>query len=102
MAKNSVEAYGASGKSNVLFFEPDALHLVDDRQKRGPDCRSGKARSMAPGTDRAWIPRRDAEDSHRRWPDRSAAHHVHAEAGKVNFGNQFIAGGVLIIPPAKR
>lgn len=32
MAKNSVEAYGASGKSNVLFFEPDALHLVDDPQ----------------------------------------------------------------------
>lgn len=30
MAKNSIDAYGASGKSNVLFFNPDALHLVDD------------------------------------------------------------------------
>ncbi|TQN52790.1 hypothetical protein FLW98_26640 [Raoultella planticola] len=30
MAKNSVDAYGASGKSNVLFFEPEKLHLVTD------------------------------------------------------------------------
>lgn len=30
MAKNSIDAYGASGKSNVLFFEPTALHLVTD------------------------------------------------------------------------
>ncbi|QDQ87713.1 hypothetical protein FMZ60_09000 [Alcaligenaceae bacterium SJ-26] len=30
MAKNSIDAYGASGKSNVLFFDPNALHLVDD------------------------------------------------------------------------
>lgn len=30
MAKNSIDAYGASGKSNVLFFEPTALHLVSD------------------------------------------------------------------------
>lgn len=30
MAKNSVDAYGASGKTNVLFFEPDALTLVID------------------------------------------------------------------------
>lgn len=30
MAKNSIDAYGASGKSNVLFFAPDSLHLVDD------------------------------------------------------------------------
>lgn len=28
MAKNSIDAYGASGKSNVLFFEPESLHLV--------------------------------------------------------------------------
>ncbi|HHA2024795.1 TPA: ParB/RepB/Spo0J family partition protein [Enterobacter ludwigii] len=31
MAKNSIEAYGASGKSNVLFFEPENLHLVTDK-----------------------------------------------------------------------
>ncbi|GAB7525350.1 ParB/RepB/Spo0J family partition protein [Paraburkholderia sp. 2C] len=30
MAKNSIEAYGASGKSNVLFFDPDALTLITD------------------------------------------------------------------------
>lgn len=30
MAKNSIDAYGASGKSNVLMFDPDALHLVTD------------------------------------------------------------------------
>lgn len=31
MAKNSVDAYGASGKSNVLFFEPEKLYLVTDK-----------------------------------------------------------------------
>jgi ParB family chromosome partitioning protein len=31
MAKNSIDAYGASGKSNVLFFEPEKLHLVADK-----------------------------------------------------------------------
>jgi ParB family chromosome partitioning protein len=30
MAKNSVDAYGASGKTNVLMFVPENLHLVDD------------------------------------------------------------------------
>ena len=30
MAKNSTEAYGASGKTNVLNFEPERLHLVTD------------------------------------------------------------------------
>ncbi|MCO1358846.1 hypothetical protein L0Y97_07965 [Burkholderia multivorans] len=30
MAKNSIEAYGAAGKSNVLFFDPDALTLITD------------------------------------------------------------------------
>lgn len=30
MAKNSIDVYGASGKSNVLFFNPEALHLVND------------------------------------------------------------------------
>lgn len=30
MAKNSIEAYGASGKTNVLSFETSALHLIDD------------------------------------------------------------------------
>ncbi|PRD14017.1 ParB/RepB/Spo0J family partition protein [Pantoea coffeiphila] len=30
MAKNSTEAYGASGKTNVLNFQPEALHLIDD------------------------------------------------------------------------
>lgn len=31
MAKNSIDAYGASGKTNVLMFEPENLHLVTDR-----------------------------------------------------------------------
>ena len=31
MAKNSTEAYGASGKTNVLNFEPERLYLVTDR-----------------------------------------------------------------------
>lgn len=31
MAKNSVDAYGAAGKSNVLFFQPEKLHLVTDK-----------------------------------------------------------------------
>ncbi|VWD15397.1 ParB/RepB/Spo0J family partition protein [Burkholderia contaminans] len=30
MAKNSIDAYGAAGKSNVLFFDPDALTLIVD------------------------------------------------------------------------
>ncbi|MCW2473387.1 hypothetical protein [Candidatus Symbiopectobacterium sp. NZEC151] len=30
MAKNSKDAYGASGKTNVLTFVPESLHLVDD------------------------------------------------------------------------
>ncbi|QKJ87464.1 hypothetical protein PMPD1_2522 [Paramixta manurensis] len=30
MAKNSIDAYGASGKTNVLNFEPGALHLIND------------------------------------------------------------------------
>lgn len=30
MAKNSIEAYGAQGKSNVLFFDPEDLHLVTE------------------------------------------------------------------------
>ncbi len=30
MAKNSIDAYGASGKGNVLSFDPDKLHLVID------------------------------------------------------------------------
>jgi ParB family chromosome partitioning protein len=30
MAKNSIEAYGAEGKSNVLYFDPDKLTLVTD------------------------------------------------------------------------
>lgn len=28
--KNSKDVYGALGKSNVLFFDPEALHLVED------------------------------------------------------------------------
>lgn len=32
MAKNSMDAYGALGKSNVLFFDPDALTLVTDEK----------------------------------------------------------------------
>lgn len=31
MAKNSIDAYGASGKTNVLTFEPERLHLVTDK-----------------------------------------------------------------------
>ena len=30
MAKNSIEAYGAKGKTNTLFFDPDDLTLVTD------------------------------------------------------------------------
>ena len=30
MAKNSIDAYGALGKSNVLFFDPETLVLVTD------------------------------------------------------------------------
>ncbi|WCM21395.1 ParB N-terminal domain-containing protein [Paraburkholderia bryophila] len=30
MAKNSIEAYGASGKTNLLFFNPEVLTLVVD------------------------------------------------------------------------
>lgn len=30
MAKNSVDAYGASGKTNLLYFDPQALVLVTD------------------------------------------------------------------------
>ncbi|CAG9262152.1 ParB/RepB/Spo0J family partition protein [Paraburkholderia caribensis] len=30
MAKNSIDAYGASGKTNLLFFDPDVLVLVTD------------------------------------------------------------------------
>lgn len=30
MAKNSIEAYGASGKTNLLFFDPEILTLVTD------------------------------------------------------------------------
>ncbi|WP_277950022.1 hypothetical protein [Klebsiella quasipneumoniae] len=28
MAKNSIDAYGASGKTNVLMFEPEKLHWL--------------------------------------------------------------------------
>jgi len=31
MAKNSIDAYGAEGKSNVLFFDPEKLVLVTDK-----------------------------------------------------------------------
>lgn len=30
MAKNSVDVYGAAGKTNLLMFDPDTLHLVSD------------------------------------------------------------------------
>ncbi|HHT8903037.1 TPA: ParB/RepB/Spo0J family partition protein [Burkholderia cenocepacia] len=30
MAKNSIDAYGAAGKSNVLFFDPETLMLITD------------------------------------------------------------------------
>ncbi|MBC8730012.1 ParB/RepB/Spo0J family partition protein [Paraburkholderia sp. UCT2] len=30
MAKNSIDAYGAAGKSNVLYFDPEVLTLVED------------------------------------------------------------------------
>lgn len=32
MAKNSIEAYGAAGKSNLLFFDPEKLTLVTDEK----------------------------------------------------------------------
>ena len=31
MAKDSKVVYGASGKTNVLTFEPENLHLVTDK-----------------------------------------------------------------------
>ncbi len=31
MGKNSIDVYGASGKTNVLNFEPENLHLVTDK-----------------------------------------------------------------------
>lgn len=31
MAKNSIDAYGASGKTNLLFFDPDVPVLVTDK-----------------------------------------------------------------------
>lgn len=31
MAKNSIDVYGASGKTNLLNFEPENLHLVTDK-----------------------------------------------------------------------
>ncbi|MBN0857258.1 hypothetical protein JTL95_42705, partial [Pseudomonas aeruginosa] len=31
MAKDSKLVYGASGKTNVLTFEPESLHLVTDK-----------------------------------------------------------------------
>jgi ParB family transcriptional regulator, chromosome partitioning protein len=31
MAKNSLDAYGADGKTNLLFFDPDKLKLVTDK-----------------------------------------------------------------------
>ncbi|URF02814.1 ParB/RepB/Spo0J family partition protein [Cupriavidus campinensis] len=31
MAKNSIDAYAASGKTNLLFFDPDTLVLVTDK-----------------------------------------------------------------------
>lgn len=31
MAKNSIDAYSASGKTNLLFFDPDVLVLVTDK-----------------------------------------------------------------------
>ena len=39
MAKNSIEAYGAAGKSNLLFFDPDTLHLVTDEASPLYDAR---------------------------------------------------------------
>jgi ParB family chromosome partitioning protein len=30
MSKNSVDAYGAEGKTNLLMFDPEALHIVTD------------------------------------------------------------------------
>ncbi|ARK42620.1 ParB/RepB/Spo0J family partition protein [Burkholderia pseudomallei] len=32
MAKNSIDAYGASGKTNLLFFDPEVLSLVTDEE----------------------------------------------------------------------
>jgi ParB family chromosome partitioning protein len=31
VAKNSIESYGAQGKTNLLFFDPEDLHLVTDK-----------------------------------------------------------------------
>ena len=37
MAKDSKVVYGASGKTNVLTFEPESLHLVTDKTYRRMD-----------------------------------------------------------------
>lgn len=39
MAKNSIDAYGASGKTNLLFFDPEALTLVTDESSPLYDSR---------------------------------------------------------------
>lgn len=39
MAKNSIDAYGAAGKSNLLFFDPEVLVLVTDEKSPLYDAR---------------------------------------------------------------
>jgi ParB family transcriptional regulator, chromosome partitioning protein len=39
MAKNSIETYGAEGKTNLLSFDPDTLELVTDEKHRLYDPR---------------------------------------------------------------
>lgn len=34
MAKNSIDVYGASGKTNVLNFEPENLHWSPTKRTR--------------------------------------------------------------------
>lgn len=52
MAKNSIDAYGASGKTNVLTFEPENLHLVTDKTHPLYDERIHLPISEATGADR--------------------------------------------------
>ena len=39
MAKNSIDAYGAKGKTNLLFFDPEDLNLVKDKSHPLYDAR---------------------------------------------------------------
>ena len=62
MAKNSIDAYGASGKTNVLMFEPENLHIVTDKANPLYDERIQR--------DQWWCGKvQDMPTLHRKWPE---------------------------------